>query len=86
MNAEPGSCLHKDLKDIVTTIRSMDIEILNVDPNPCGHEISQPKKEVVDTFTIGITTQDKDVIIVKNIDISLRNTLGHTLVATTTNG
>ena len=33
MNAKPKPCTHKDLKDIATTVRSMDIELLNADPN-----------------------------------------------------
>ena len=28
----------QDLKVTTTTIKSMDIEPLNVDPNPCGHK------------------------------------------------
>ena len=38
MNAKPRPCILKDLKDIVITIRSMDIEILSADPNPSGHQ------------------------------------------------
>ena len=37
MNAELGPCIHKDLKDIAITIRSMDIDILNANLNPCGN-------------------------------------------------
>ena len=40
MNVEQGPCMHKDLKDTATTIRSMDIKILNADPNPCGRQTS----------------------------------------------
>ena len=43
MNAELGPCIHKDLKDIATTVRSMDIELLNVDPNPYGHQKNQKR-------------------------------------------
>ena len=75
---EPKPCMHQDLKVTATIFRNMDIEPLNVDPNPCGHQINQQKKEAMDTFIIGITTQDKGFIIVKNMDISLRITLGHT--------
>ena len=39
MNAELRPRTLKDLKDIVITIRSMNIEILSADPNPCGHQI-----------------------------------------------
>ena len=38
MNAEPKPCTHKNLKDIVTTVRSMGIELLSAYPNPCGHQ------------------------------------------------
>lgn len=43
MNVEPRQCTHKDVKDISTTIRTMDIEILNVDPNPCGHQTGKQR-------------------------------------------
>ena len=86
MNAKPKLCMHRDFKVTTTIVRNMDIEPLNADPNPCGHQISQQEKEAMDTFIIGITTQDKVVIIIKNMDISLRTTLGHTLVEITTDG
>ena len=60
----------------------MDIEPLNADPNPCGHQISQQEKEAMDTFIIGITIQDKAIIIVKNMEISLRIALGHISLVT----
>ena len=71
---------------IATIARSMDIEPLSADPNPCGHQTSQQKKESMDTFIVGITIQDKVVIIVKIMDISLRIALGHTSVVTTIDG
>ena len=40
----------------------------------------------METFIIGIISQDKDVINFKNTDIFLRIVLGHTLVATTKDG
>ena len=40
---ELGPCINKDLKDIATTIRSMDIEFLSVDPNPCGHQTTKQR-------------------------------------------
>ena len=83
MNVELGPFKKKDLNDIATTVRSMDIDLLNTDPNPCGHQTSQQRKKAMDTSTIGITILDKVVIIVKNMDISLRNALGHTSVVTT---
>ena len=86
MNVEPRPWTHKDLKVIAKTIKSMDIELLNVDPNPYGHQTNQQRKEAMDTFIIGITTQDKAIIIVKNMDISLRIALGHTSIVTTIDG
>ena len=40
----------------------------------------------METFIIGITAQDKAIIIVKNMDIFLRIALGHTSVVTTIDG
>ena len=77
--------MHQDLRVIAIIVRNMDIEPLNANPNPCGHQTSQQRKEAMDTF-IGITTQDKAIIIVKNMDISLRIALGYTSVVTTTDG
>ena len=37
MNTKPKPCMHQDLKVIATIVRNMDIETLNVDPNPCSH-------------------------------------------------
>ena len=74
--------MHQDLKVIVTTIRNMDIEPLSADPNPCGHQTSQQKKEVMDTSITGITTQGKVVIIFKSMDTSLRIALEHTSLVT----
>ena len=83
MNAEPRPCIHTDLKDIDTTIRSMDTKLLNADPNPYGHQISQQEKEAMDTSTTRIITQDKAIIIVKSMDKFLRIALENILVVTT---
>ena len=40
MNAREEPCMHQDLKDTSTTVRSIDIEPLSADPNPCGHQTS----------------------------------------------
>ena len=56
MNVELKLWMHQDLKVTTIIVRNMDIEPLNVDPNPRGHQISQQKKEAMDTFIIGITT------------------------------
>ena len=82
MNGKPKPCMHQDLKVTTIIVRNMDMDILTVDPNPCGHQSSQQRKEAMDTFIIGITTQDKVVIIVKRMDISLRIALRHTSMVT----
>ena len=38
MNARQELCMHQDLKDTNTTVRSMDIEPLNAYLSPCGHQ------------------------------------------------
>ena len=43
MNVELRPSTHKDLKDIVTTIKSTNIEILSADPNPCGHQTGKKR-------------------------------------------
>ena len=43
MNVELGPCMHQDLKVTTTIVRNMDMEPLNIDPNPCGHQTSQKK-------------------------------------------
>ena len=86
MFEEPKPYTHQDLKVTATIVRNMDIEPLNVDPNPCGYQTSQQKKEFMDTSITRITTQDKAVIIAKSMDMSLRIVLGHTLEATAKDG
>ena len=76
MNVGPKSQRHPNLKDTTTTIRSMDIEHLNADPSLHRH---QTRLEAMKILTIGITIQDTTVIIVKNMDTSLRTTLEHIL-------
>ena len=72
MNAKPEPCMHQHLNATATTVRNMDIEPLNVDPNPCGYQTSQQNKEFMDTSITGITIPGKLVIIVKIMDTSLR--------------
>ena len=43
MNAEPRPWIHKDLKDTAKTVRTMDIKLLNGDPNPCGHQTGKQR-------------------------------------------
>ena len=57
MNVELGPCMYQDLKDIATIVRNMDIEILNVDPNTCGHPTSQQRYEAMENLIIGIIIQ-----------------------------
>ena len=86
MNVEKGPCMCQDLKVTTTIVRNMDIDPLNADPNPCGHQTSQQKKEVIDTSIIRIKILRKFVIIVKSMDTSLRIALEHTSMVTTKNG
>ena len=83
MNVGPESRRYPNLKDTTTTVRSMDIEHLNANPSLHGHQTTY---EVMKTLAIGITIQDIVVIIVKNMDISLRTSLEHILVETTRGG
>ena len=62
MNVRPESQRHQNLKDTVTTVKSIDIEHLNADPSLHGH---QTKWEVMTTLTIGIIIQDIAVITVE---------------------
>ena len=43
MNSKPRPCTLKDLKDAIITIKIMDIDLLNADPNPIGHQTSIQK-------------------------------------------
>ena len=54
--------MHQDFKVTTIIVRNMDIEPLNGDPNPCGHQIIQQEKESIDTFIIGIKTPEKYII------------------------
>ena len=86
MNARQEPCMHQDLKVTTTTVRSMDIEPLSADLNPCGHQKNWPRQEVMDTSKIGATILGKSLTIVKSMDTSLRIVIEHTLVVTTTDG
>ena len=72
MNAELGPYIHKDMKDIAITIRSMDIELLNADPNPCGHQTGKKRYETMETLITGIIIQGIAIITIKNMDTFLR--------------
>ena len=67
MNVEKWPWMHQDFKNIAKIVRNMDIESLNIDPSPCGHQTSQKRKEAMENYIIGITTQEKIVISVKNM-------------------
>ena len=75
--------MHQNLKDTTTTIRNMDIEPLNANPSPHGH---QARQEDIKTLTIGITIQDIAITTTRNMDISLRIALEHISVVTTRDG
>ena len=45
MNEKPRSCILKYLKDTTIIVRSMDIELLNANPNPYGHQTNKKGKE-----------------------------------------
>ena len=79
MNVGLESQRYQNLKDTITIVKSMDIEHLNADPRLHGH---QTRYEVI----TGITIQDIAIIIVKNMDISLRTTLEHISVETKIDG
>ena len=63
---------NQDLKVTTTTVRSMDIKPLNVDPSPCGHQTNQKRKKVMDITTIGTTTLHRAITTVKSMDTFLR--------------
>lgn len=64
MNAEPKSCMHQNLKDIATIVRSLDIKPLNVNPRPHGHQTSQQREEAMKIPIIVIIIQDIVFIII----------------------
>ena len=86
MNVESRPCIHKDLKDIVIIVRSMDIELLSADPKSCDNQIGKQRWGTMATFITRIIIQDTIFIIVKNIDMFLRIILEHTLEVTTKDG
>ena len=63
---------HQDLKVTTTTVRSMDIEPLNVHPSLCGHQKNEQRQQVMDTSIIGKTTLGKAITTIKSVDTSLR--------------
>lgn len=54
MNVELRPCTLEDLKDIVITIRSMDIELLSVDPTQYGHQTRKKGKEQWQLLKLGL--------------------------------
>ena len=56
MNATQRPWELRDLKDIATIVRSMDIKHMNVDLMPIGHQTSRHKYNKMENFTIRITT------------------------------
>ena len=77
MNAELESCMHQNLKDIATTIKSMDIEKMNIDPRLTRHLTSKTRHLRKVTLKSRITIQGIVVTSVKNMDTFLRIAYGH---------
>ncbi len=69
MNVELEPCIHQNLKEIVIIVISLDTKPLNEDPSSHSH---QTREEAMKISIIGITIQDIAIIIVKNMDTSLR--------------
>lgn len=64
MNVELEPCIYQNLKDATTIIKTLDIEPLNVDPSPCGHQKGQQREEAMKIPITRIKIQDIIVIIV----------------------
>lgn len=69
MNVELEPCMHQNLKDTATIVKSMDIEPLNAYPSPHGHQASQQRQEAMKNPINGIIVQDIAIAIVRNMDI-----------------
>ena len=72
MNANPRYLLHKSLMGIATTIRSLGIEKVNVDPSPIGHLTSQVMHLDKVILMIGTTTHVIVVTTIRNMHMFLR--------------
>ena len=86
MNAKPRPCINKDLNYIAIVVRSMKIELLIANPNPCGHQTSKQRYGIMTTLVTRIIIQGIAIIIVKNMDKFLRIVLGHTSEVITKGG
>ena len=82
MNTWPRLQAYTDLKAIATIVRSMDINHMNADLMPSGHQTRSQRDNTMENPTIGITIQGIVVTIVKNMDIFLKIAQGHILEAT----
>ena len=72
MNATSRLLKHKDLMDIFITIKSLDIEQVNVDPSQTRHLTSRATHQEMVTLMIGIITQGIVAITIKNMDMFLK--------------
>ena len=54
MNVGLEPSRHQDLKVTTTTIGSMDIEHLNVDPSLCGHQTNQKRQKSRTSLRLGL--------------------------------
>ena len=72
MTADPLHSKPQDLKVTVITAKSMVIELLSADLNPCGHQINMQRCQPKEIITIGITTPEIVVTIAKNMDTLLK--------------
>ena len=72
MNAKPRTLPHINLIIISTTIRSIDIELMNADPSLTRHQTSRPWKLSKVIPMTRIRTHGIVVTIVNNMDLFLR--------------
>ncbi len=77
-----------NFKDIVTSVKNMDIELTNVEPkkNLTRHLKGKFMNLRKVTLTIGITTHGITIIIMESMDTFHKITLRHTLEVITRNG
>ena len=64
MNVGPRPSTLRDLKDALTTVRSMDIRDMNANINLSGHQTRKPRYIIMGILMIGITIQCTVIIIV----------------------
>ena len=77
MSAELRLQAHKDLKDIYTIFKIINIKHLNENLMPSRHLESRHRDNIMENLTNGITIQGIVATIVKSIDILLKISLEH---------